>query len=125
MTKSFAASYRFTMTWRPSARATRCRAAPERPSSPNAPSAVAESIADRSITTAMAPSCSPTTGRRHCARQTGRVLRRNPACVLLLVAGLVLSACSDDEPTTERDPDRIVLNPPAEGASHTHAPGEG
>lgn len=36
----------------------------------------------------------------------------------------LLGACSDDEPTAERDPDRVVLNPPAEGAEHTHAPGE-
>ncbi len=38
-----------------------------------------------------------------------------------LAAALLLGGCSD-EPTT--DPDRIVLRPPAEGADHTHAPGE-
>lgn len=47
----------------------------------------------------------------------------------MAVAALALSlstACSPgDEPAPEPDSERIVLNPPADGASHTHAPGQG
>lgn len=45
----------------------------------------------------------------------------------LLAAGalsLSAAACGGDEPAAEPDPDRIVLNPPSDGAGHTHAPGE-
>jgi len=41
--------------------------------------------------------------------------------VVVLTLSL-MSAC-DDQGRAD-DPDRIVLNPPAEGADHTHAPGE-
>lgn len=44
--------------------------------------------------------------------------------VLVVAALCLVAACTaDDGPTA--DPDRIVLNPPAEGAGHTHAPGKG
>jgi hypothetical protein len=34
---------------------------------------------------------------------------------------MLLGGCSTDEPAA--DPDRVVLNPPAEGTDHTHGPG--
>ena len=40
----------------------------------------------------------------------------------VVVTSLVLGGCSGGEPAA--DPDRIVVNPPAEGSGHTHAPGE-
>ena len=48
---------------------------------------------------------------------------RRPSPWLLAVAAsaLLVGGCTD-EPAD--DPDRIVLRPPAEGADHTHAPGE-
>ena len=42
---------------------------------------------------------------------------------LATAAALLLGGCADDEPAA--DPDRVVLNPPSDGAGHTHAPGEG
>jgi hypothetical protein len=63
----------------------------------------------------------------HCtylhARQNVRVRRSSPWLLpLAAVVALLVGGCTDDEPAA--DPDRIVLNPPAEGAEHTHAPGE-
>jgi hypothetical protein len=57
-----------------------------------------------------------------------RDMRSVPSRRLLaaLAAGLLslsAAACTGEEPAAEPDPDRIVLNPPSEGAGHTHAPG--
>lgn len=58
----------------------------------------------------------------HLPRQNDRVRRPSPRLLPLAAAALLLGACSDDEPAA--DPDRLVLNPPAEGSDHTHAPGQ-
>ncbi|RHW28026.1 hypothetical protein D0Z08_07025 [Nocardioides immobilis] len=42
--------------------------------------------------------------------------------VVSVLALALTAACEAEEPPA--DPDRIVLNPPAEGAGHAHAPGE-
>jgi hypothetical protein len=49
-------------------------------------------------------------------------VRRPFPWLVPLAAALLLGACSSDEPAG--DPDRLVLNPPAEGSDHTHAPGQ-
>lgn len=50
---------------------------------------------------------------------------RYPRLAGALVAFLCLTtAACDDAEEPAADPDRIVLNPPAEGSGHTHAPGE-
>jgi hypothetical protein len=57
-------------------------------------------------------------------RQNDRV--RSPSAWLLplaTVTALLVGACSSAEPAA--DTDRIVLNPPSDGAAHTHAPGQG
>lgn len=41
---------------------------------------------------------------------------------LVLLLGPLAAGCSGDDPPA--DPDRIVLKPAAEGAEHTHAPGQ-
>ncbi|MDZ5622906.1 hypothetical protein SFC88_18850 [Nocardioides sp. HM23] len=43
-------------------------------------------------------------------------------CSSAVVAALLAGGCTSEEPAA--DTDRIVVNPPAEGADHTHAPGE-
>lgn len=56
--------------------------------------------------------------------QTGPVPRRVPAALIALLALVVPAAaagCAGDDRAT--DSDRVVLNPPAEGSDHTHAPG--
>ncbi|WP_183096080.1 hypothetical protein [Nocardioides stalactiti] len=53
------------------------------------------------------------------ARRTTRV-----AASLAVVCLLGLSGCQDDAATPSDDPDRVVLEPPADGAGHTHAPGQ-
>ena len=49
--------------------------------------------------------------------------RTTALAAAVLLVGALGAACSDEEPAA--DPDRIVLEPPADGAGHTHAPGQG
>lgn len=48
--------------------------------------------------------------------------RRTTTVGLLLLLGAAASACSEEPPAA--DPDRIVLEPAADGAGHSHAPGQ-
>lgn len=59
-------------------------------------------------------------------RQTDRVRRSFISWMPPLVAGALLAAgCSGSaDEASGGDPGRVVLNPPEDGASHTHAPGE-
>jgi len=56
------------------------------------------------------------------SRPFRRPIRRLAGGLTVLALGLSAAACDTDTPSG--DPDRIVLRPPAEGADHTHAPGE-